>query len=67
MLTVVRLEAQKTDLVLTVNVPHLPGQYVPEQVNVGEGRLGPLLEGAEEIRRVLVGTFEVVEWGLFVN
>lgn len=70
LLTLVRLEAKATDLVISINVPHLPGQYVSGEVNGGvemeKARLGLLVERAVGMRERLMRSFEVREWGLFV-
>lgn len=65
LLTVIRLEAQKTDIVVAVNVPHIAGQYEGGSVDMEHGRAGELLERAGEWRDRVLETFEVVEWGLF--
>lgn len=64
LLLVVRLEAQGTDIVVAVNVPHLPGQY-DAVAAVEEGKLGRLMEVGERVRERLGETFEVRDWGLF--
>ncbi|KAK4496935.1 hypothetical protein PRZ48_011384 [Zasmidium cellare] len=67
LLLVVRLEAQGTDIVIAVNVPHVEGEggYVKGSVDLESGRKGLLLEEGEAVRERVRKTFRVVEWGLF--
>ncbi|KAK5126300.1 hypothetical protein LTR85_010536 [Meristemomyces frigidus] len=68
LLTMIRLVEQKTDLLIAVNVPHVAGSYVKDDVDLAEGRFeGPLMEMARALRGRLVETFEVRDWGLFVQ
>ncbi|EME39846.1 hypothetical protein DOTSEDRAFT_74672 [Dothistroma septosporum NZE10] len=67
LMALIRLEAQKTDVVVTVNVPHLPGSYEKAGLRVEEGRYGPLLEAAQVVKDKVLGSFEVRDWGLFVE
>lgn len=60
-LLLLRLKEQRTDIMVTVNVPHYPGEYVP----VGPGEKTELMRVGEEVRDRVVGSFEVREWGLF--
>lgn len=66
LLTLIRLEEKQTDLVVSINVPHLAGQYVAGDVEFEKGKLGFLMERARGMREVLMGSLEVREWGLFV-
>lgn len=65
LLTLIRLEAQKTDMLVTVNVPHVAGQYEAGSVDLEHGKMGPVLELAGKWRKRVLETFEVKEWGLF--
>lgn len=66
LLTLIRLEAKATDLVVTINVPHLEGQYAASDVEPEKGKLGVLMERAVGIREELMGSLEVRDWELFV-
>lgn len=61
-----RLEAQKTDIVITVNVPHVAGEYVPGSVDLEGEKLGKQLDAAVLYRDRILETFEIRDWGLFV-
>lgn len=62
----VRLEEQKTDLLIVINVPHLEADgYKPSDVDLERGRYGPLLERAMEFRAKIWETLDVKDWGLF--
>ncbi|KAK5114278.1 hypothetical protein LTR62_002529 [Meristemomyces frigidus] len=65
LLVVVRLEQQKTDLVVTINVPHVPGSYDPGSVDREGGKRGPLLERAWVMRTKVLESLEVRDWNLF--
>lgn len=67
LLSVLRLETVGTDIVVAVNVPHMPGEYAKEEIDPGSGRLGRLLEAGEKVREKVLETFEVRDWGLFVQ
>lgn len=67
----VRLKEQKTDLVVCVNVPHVPGEggfvsgmEVDLRGGAGKGRL---MERGEKVRERVLKTLRVVDWDLFVN
>lgn len=62
-----RLEKEKTDIVIAVNVPHVPGEYQPEEVDLPAQKLSPLLEAANAARQKILETFDVKDWSLFVN
>jgi len=63
----VRLVEQKTDIVITVNVPHVPGEYRKEGIDLPAQKVGPLLDTATAIRQRILETFDVKDWSLFVN
>jgi hypothetical protein len=63
----IRLESQKTDILVAINVPHIAGQYDPSQVDPEKGKQGRLLEAAIEYRRKVMETFEINDWDLFVQ
>jgi hypothetical protein len=64
-LTLIRLVDQKTDMLVTINVPHVPGSYEAGSVDLERGQMGPLLEQAGRWRERVLESFEVREWGLF--
>jgi hypothetical protein len=63
----IRLEAQKTDIVVTINVPHMPGSYDKDAVDPQDGKFGPLLESAQKVEEQVLDSFEVKDFGLFVD
>jgi hypothetical protein len=65
MLTLIRLVDQTTDMLVTINVPHVPGSYEAGSVDLEHGKMGPLLELAGKWRERVLESFEVREWGLF--
>ncbi|KAK8222097.1 hypothetical protein M8818_000267 [Zalaria obscura] len=67
LLTLVRLEKQKTDVVVSINVPHPPGEYDPDEVDPAKGKHGRLLDAALLYRDRILRTFEIRDWDLFVE
>jgi hypothetical protein len=67
LLTLVRLQKQKTDLLLVVNVPHIPNEYHKDDIDLEAGKVGQLIEDGMKIREKILETFEVNDYGLFVN
>ena len=67
LITMVRLEQQKTDIIIAINVPHIAGQYNPTDVDPEKGRQGALLEQAIQYRQKVMETFEIRDWELFVQ
>ncbi|CCC12178.1 hypothetical protein SMACR_05916 [Sordaria macrospora] len=64
-LTLVRLEREKTDILVTINVPHIKGEYDEEEVDLALGKQGALLGSAVEYAAKIWESFEVKDWGLF--
>ncbi|KAI5806294.1 hypothetical protein EDC01DRAFT_778136 [Geopyxis carbonaria] len=73
--TVLRLPEHKTDIVVTVNVPHLTADAVRAEgtmaspVFAGElsGVRGPLLEAAMQGRQTFLDSLRIEDWGLFAE
>ncbi|KAL8694013.1 MAG: hypothetical protein Q9218_001251 [Villophora microphyllina] len=67
LLTMIRLEPQSTDLIVTVNIPHIPGHQEPtdDEVDIEVGKLGSLVEEGVKIRDEVLRTLEIKDWGLF--
>ena len=66
-LLLVRLVEQKTDILVSVSVPHVAGEYEAGEVDLEEGRLGRLLEKGVQIRENVMESLEVRDWRLFVQ
>ncbi|KAK8109115.1 multicopy suppressor of ts gsp1 [Apiospora sp. TS-2023a] len=64
-LTLVRLEREKTDLLITINVPHIRGEYNEEDVDLELGRQGKLIGDAVDYAAKIWETFKVKDWNLF--
>lgn len=67
LLTLLRLPEQETDLVISINVPHAPGEYDRDEVDPAAGKNGKLLDAAMRHRDRILQTFEIKDWGLFVS
>lgn len=64
-LNLVRLEREHTDIVVTINVPHIKGEYDEEDVDLQVGKQGKLIEDAVEYAAAIWETFKIKDWGLF--
>ena len=60
-----RLEREKTDLLITINVPHIRGEYEEEDVDLELGKQGKLIGDAVDYAAQIWETFKVKDWGLF--
>lgn len=65
MLNLIRLEKEKTDVLITINVPHIKGEYSEEDVDLELGKQGKLIENAVEHAARIWETFKVKDWSLF--
>ena len=65
LLLLIRLEAQDTDIVITINVPFMPGSYDEADVDFERGKWGGLGEVGEVVIERVRGSLEVRDWGLF--
>ncbi|KAI0150632.1 Mog1p/PsbP-like protein [Xylariaceae sp. FL1272] len=64
-LTLVRLEHEKTDILITINVPHIRGEYDEDDVDLQLGKQGKLIGDAVDYASRIWETFKVKDWGLF--
>lgn len=64
-LTLLRLEKELTDILITVNVPHIKGEYDDEEVDLQLGKQGKLIGAAVEDAARIWETFRVKDWNLF--
>jgi hypothetical protein len=67
LLILARLEKQKTDILIVVNVPHIPGEYKKDDIDLPAQKLGQLIEDGVKIQQRILETFEIKDYGLFVN
>jgi len=64
-LTLIRLEKESTDILITINVPHIKGEYSEEDVNLELGLQGKLINDAVEYAARIWETFKIKDWSLF--
>ncbi|ESZ96769.1 putative ran guanine nucleotide release factor [Sclerotinia borealis F-4128] len=64
-LNLVRLERESTDILVTINVPHIQGEYSADDVDLQLGKQGKLIENAVEHAAKIWETFHIKDWGLF--
>ncbi|KAG5951419.1 hypothetical protein E4U53_003124 [Claviceps sorghi] len=64
-MTLLRFEQYKTDILITVNVPHIKGEYNEEDVDLELGKQGKLIGDAVEYSARIWETLKVKDWGLF--
>ena len=70
LLTLIRLEPQFTDMLITLNIPHIPGS--PEAIAVGgeeldfeKGKYGSAIEEGKKVMDAVGNSLLVKDWGLF--
>ncbi|KAL2117553.1 hypothetical protein VTJ04DRAFT_7213 [Mycothermus thermophilus] len=64
-LTLVRFENEKSDMLITINVPHIKGEYDEDEIDLELGKQGKLIGDAVDYAARIWETFEVKRWGLF--
>ncbi|KAJ4423250.1 hypothetical protein N0V82_002111 [Gnomoniopsis sp. IMI 355080] len=64
-LTLLRLEKESTDILITINVPHIKGEYDEDDVDLELGKQGKLIGDAVEYAAEIWQSFKVKDWGLF--
>jgi hypothetical protein len=64
-MTLLRLEKYKTDILITINVPHIQGEYDEEEVDLELGKKGKLIGDAVEYSSRIWETCTIKDWGLF--
>jgi len=64
-LTLLRLEKQSTDILITVNVPHIKGEYDEDKVDLELGQQGELIGDAVEFAARIWETFSIKDWSIF--
>ncbi|VUC34570.1 unnamed protein product [Clonostachys rosea] len=64
-MTLLRLEKQKTDILITINVPHIKGEYDEEDVDLELGKQGKLIGDAVEYSARIWQSFKIKDWSLF--
>lgn len=65
LLILVRLENVQSDVLVSVNVPHVPGEYDEAKIDLPAQKVGGLLEEAGVIRQKVLESFEVRDWNVF--
>lgn len=56
-----RLKEQATDIIININVPHYPGEYV----KAGQGETTELMKDGETVTKKILETFDIKDWNLF--
>lgn len=64
-MTLLRLEKQKTDILITINVPHIKGEYDEADVDLELGKQGKLIGDAVEYSARIWETLKIKDWELF--
>lgn len=77
-MTIVRLEQQTTDIIITINVPFNDPSvvatekciaspiYQGDDIDPANGHKSELLAFGMEVAAEVVGSFRIIDWGLFV-
>jgi hypothetical protein len=62
-----RLREYQTDLVITISVPHMGGQYDMRGMDLSEGKLGSLMESANIMKDAIAHSLECVDFSFIVK
>ncbi len=65
MLTLIRLRSVKTDFVITINIPHVKGEYNESEVNFETAELGSQVRDALLVRDEILRSLDIRDWSLF--
>lgn len=52
-------------MLITINVPHIKGEYDEDEIDLELGKQGKLIGDAVDYAARIWETFEVKRWGLF--
>lgn len=63
--TLLRLEKASTDVLITINVPHIKGEYDEDEVDLALGKQGELIGDAVEYAAKIWESFKIKDWNLF--
>lgn len=66
-MTLLRLEKYDTDILVTINVPHIKGEYDEEDVDLELGKQGKLIGDAVEYSSRIWSSLKIKDWGLLRN
>ncbi|KAF1946609.1 Mog1p/PsbP-like protein [Clathrospora elynae] len=61
-LLLLRLKEQGTDILVTINIPHYPGEYEKASEEGGQTQL---MKDSADVREKVLKSFEIKEWGIF--
>ncbi len=64
-LSLIRLEKESADILITINVPHIKGEYDDEDVDLELGKQGKMIQDAVEYAATIWETFKIKDWNLF--
>ena len=56
-----RLKEQETDLMISVNIPHYPGEYE----NPKEREATQLMKDSEKVKDRILESFDIKDWSIF--
>lgn len=64
-MTLLRLERNKTDVLITINVPHIKGEYDEAEVDLELGKQGKLIGDAVEYSARIWESLKIKDYGVF--
>ena len=64
-MTLLRLERNKTDILITINVPHIKGEYDEAEVDLELGKQGKLIGDAVEYSARIWESLKIKDYGVF--
>lgn len=66
-LSLIRLEKESADILVTINVPHVKGEYDEDDVDLELGKQGKMIKDAVECAARIWETFKIKDWSMFNN
>lgn len=66
LLVLVRLPQKGTDIVITVNIPHVPG-FHSDEITIGGDKFNEFVKDGLSLLEQILATFEIKDWSLFVH
>ncbi|KAI4165118.1 MAG: hypothetical protein LQ342_001395 [Letrouitia transgressa] len=68
LLTLIRLVSHSTDVLISISIPHMPGEQEPhDQVDFEQGQMGSLVAEGMRVQDEIRRTLKIHDWGLFAG
>ena len=65
LMTLIRLAEQKTDILISINIPHFTQGNELEHINIDNEKLGSLISTGLKYQDQLLKSFNIINWDIF--